>query len=183
MKIKNLLKRPLSCTLVLLLFSLSALAQNAIKGTIRSTRQEQLAGATITLKGTNKSVVTDTTGNFTIDAPQGSTLVISSVGFQEKEVKIKGNTLAVELETKVNNLNEVIVTGYGSQKKESLTGAISSVTAKDLDRVHGSTTGVTVHFCLSPVSHIVIGICLHISKSCPILETAICINIYYTSCT
>ncbi len=140
MKIKNLLKRSALSTIAVLLFSFGVFAQNSIKGTIRSTTREPLAGATITVKGTNRSVVTDTTGNFTIDAPQGSTLLISSVGFQEKEVKVKGNALAIDMETKANNLNEVIVTGYGSQKKESLTGAISTVTAKDLDRVHGGST-------------------------------------------
>ncbi|MEJ7830589.1 MAG: SusC/RagA family TonB-linked outer membrane protein, partial [Segetibacter sp.] len=140
MKIKTLLKGFALSAICVLLFSLSVFAQNAIKGTIRSTTREPLAGATITVKGTNRSVVTDTTGNFTIDAPQGSTLLISSVGFQEKEVKVKGNALAIDMETKANNLNEVIVTGYGSQKKESLTGAISTVTAKDLDRVHGGST-------------------------------------------
>ncbi|MEJ7828016.1 MAG: carboxypeptidase-like regulatory domain-containing protein, partial [Segetibacter sp.] len=97
MKIKTLLKGFALSSICVLLFSLSVFAQNAVKGTIHSTTREALAGATITVKGTNRSVVTDTTGNFTIDAPQGSTLIISSVGFQEKEVKVKGNALAIDL--------------------------------------------------------------------------------------
>ena len=115
--------------------------QRAVKGTVRSTTREPLAGVTITVKGsTTRAAVTDVSGNFTINAADGTMLVITSVGFQDKEISVNSSLLNIDLEAKNNSLTEIVVTGYTAQKKESLTGAIATVTAKDLDRVHGGST-------------------------------------------
>ncbi len=72
---------------------MNAFAQQAVRGTLRSPSGEALASATVTVKGTNRSVTTDSTGQFVIDAPQGSTLLISSVGFQNREVAVTGSDI------------------------------------------------------------------------------------------
>ena len=142
MKIKQrLLASALSILAALLLGITASAQQQPVKGVLRSTSNEPLPGATVTVKGTNRTVVTDDNGSFTIDAPVGSTLVISNVGYQEREFRVGStNDLNLELEAQDNSLNEVVVTGYTAQKKGSLTGSIATVTAKDLDRVHGGST-------------------------------------------
>ena len=122
MKIKNRLFKTAFCVCAALLLGVNVFAQQAVKGTLRSATGEPIAGATITVKGTNRSVVTDVNGNFTIEASQGSILTVSSVGFEEKEVKVNSETVTLEMETKNNALSEVVVTGYTAQKKESPTG-------------------------------------------------------------
>ncbi|MEO5995848.1 MAG: TonB-dependent receptor [Chitinophagaceae bacterium] len=140
MKIKKRKGTILMCTMAALILSMSVFGQSTIKGTLRSPSKEPLPGATITVKGTKKTVVTDVNGNFSLDAPVGSTLLITSVGFEDREVKVTSSNIDAVLDQKNNALSEVVVTGYSAQKKESLTGAISTVTAKDLDRVHGGST-------------------------------------------
>src|ERR1700712_2311236 len=101
MKIKNRLGILVMGILAALLLSVSGFAQQTtpqtIKGTLRSPSKEPLPGATITVKGTKKTVVTDVNGNFSLDAPVGSTLVVTSVGFEDKEIKVTSS-----------NINEVL---------------------------------------------------------------------------
>lgn len=75
-------------TFIALFFSLSVRAQQAINGTLRSSSGEPVSAATITVKGTNKSVISDDNGKFSINAPIGGTLIISSVGFQNREIAV-----------------------------------------------------------------------------------------------
>ena len=82
MKMKNRLFYFGFATLAAMLISINVFAQQAVRGTLRSPSGEALVSANVTVKGTNRSVTTDSTGQFVIDAPEGSTLVISSVGFQ-----------------------------------------------------------------------------------------------------
>lgn len=132
MNLSKLLHRSAFSTIVMLLLNLNLFAQQQeIKGTLRSSLGEQLAGVTVTIKGATRSVITDTNGAFTIYAPTGSTLVFSSVGFQGKEVKVTGRNINEILQVADNTLNEVVVIGYGTQKKGEVTSAISSVSAKD----------------------------------------------------
>lgn len=92
---------------------------------------DPVIGATIKVKGTTGGAVTDVDGNFTLDAPIGSELEISSIGYVKQVIKAKGN-LAVILKDDSQTLNELVVVGYGVQKKENLTGAVSSVNAEQL---------------------------------------------------
>ena len=132
MILPKLLHRSALSIVPLLFFILNTFAQKQeIKGTLRSSSGEMLPGVTVTIKGTNTSVVTDTDGRFSIDAPIGSTLIISSVGYQQKELKVTSTIVDGVLQLANNTLNEVVVIGYGTQKKGEVTSAISSVSAKD----------------------------------------------------
>ncbi|MEJ7740904.1 MAG: TonB-dependent receptor [Chitinophagaceae bacterium] len=137
--LKRLLPLAMS-TLAAVLCCLTLYAQQTVKGTLKSPTGEPLSGATITVKGTTRTVITAENGQFSIDAANGSTLVVSSVGYQDKQIKVTGEEILETLQLTDASLSEVVVTGYGSQKKESLTGAIATVTAKDLGRVHGGST-------------------------------------------
>ena len=117
---------------------------------------EPLTGATVTVKGTKNATITDATGNFHIQVPRaGSVLVVSYTGMTEQEVTVTAatTTLAVQLEPRANSLNEVVVVGYGTQKRATVSGSISSVKAKDLENVpngrieqalQGRVSGVTI---------------------------------------
>lgn len=140
MRILKRLHRSAICIVAALMLSMIAFAQQPIQGTLKTVTGDPLAGATITVKGTRITVITDVNGNFKLNTTTGSTLLITSVGYQDKEVKVTGNNITESLVLKNTALDEVVVTGYGAQKKETLTGAIATVTSKDLDRVHGGST-------------------------------------------
>src|SRR4051812_30727175 len=118
----------------LLLFSFSAFAQQSIKGKVSDDKGNLLSGATIQVKGTNQATQTNQQGNFTISVPSASSVLqISFVGFEQKEVVvINQNNINITLNPTSANAGEVVVIGYGTQRKSDLTGAISSVSAKDL---------------------------------------------------
>lgn len=140
MKILKRLPALAICILAGLLCCLQLSAQQVIRGTLKSPTGEPLSGATINVKGTKTSVVTDDNGQFSIPATTGSTLILSTVGYQDRQIRVSGGEITEVLQLTENSLSEVVVTGYGSQKKESLTGAVATVTAKDLGRVHGGST-------------------------------------------
>ncbi|MBD0375676.1 MAG: carboxypeptidase-like regulatory domain-containing protein, partial [Flavisolibacter sp.] len=116
----------------LLLFGFAAWAQQTIHGRVLDDKGNPLTGATITVKGTNNTTQTDGQGNFTISAPSASSrLVVSFVGYESKEVATSsGGNTNVTLTQASGNMGEVVVIGYGTQRKSDLTGAISSVSAK-----------------------------------------------------
>ncbi|HEU4788571.1 MAG TPA: TonB-dependent receptor, partial [Flavobacterium sp.] len=113
-----------------------------------------IPGATIVLNGTTTSVATDFDGKFQIKAPKDGSLTISFIGYKTVQEPISGRTqLQVKMYSASQDLNEVVVVGYGSQKKSVVTGAISSVRAKDLEKVpngrieqvlQGRVSGVTI---------------------------------------
>ena len=121
----------------LLQFGFSAFAQVSIHGKISDEKGSPLSSATIQVKGTNNTTQTDQQGNFTISTPSASSvLVVSFVGYQSKEVTVgKRNNININLAVSANsNLGEVVVVGYGTQRKSDLTGAVSSISAKDLSK-------------------------------------------------
>src|SRR5258705_2432201 len=105
-----------------------------VTGKIINDKNEPLVGATVTVKGTRNSVVTNQTGSFTIEAEKGNVLVISSVGYREMEVKVgdQGTALNVALELINRSLDEVVVIGYGTTKRRDLTGSIVSIKSKEI---------------------------------------------------
>ena len=105
-----------------------------LSGIVRDENGEPIIGASVLVKGTKVGTVTNAEGEFSLDAPASGMLVISYMGFATREVPIKNNSnLKITLnEDEAQNLNEVVVVGYGTQKKASVTGAIASVTTKDL---------------------------------------------------
>ena len=105
-------------------------AQN-IKGVVLG-ESEPLPGATVLVKGTNNGTTTDFDGNFSIQANQDDILVISFVGFLTQEVEI-GNQSNLTISLLQDLLEEVVVTGYGTQKKEEITSAIVSISSEDFN--------------------------------------------------
>lgn len=127
-----------------LLFSSSLFAQEQfqVSGTVVDSVGETLIGVGVKIKGAKVETSTNNKGEFTLAVPDANgTLVLSYIGFKTKEVAISGQSnLSITLEASNANLDEVVVVGYGTRKKETLTGAISTVTAKDIGRVHGGST-------------------------------------------
>jgi TonB-linked SusC/RagA family outer membrane protein len=117
-----------------LLFSVSSIAQKKISGIVEDAQNVPLSGATVAVKNTSLSTITKVDGKFELNVPSSNNiLVVSFVGYQTQEVELAGsNQITVNLQPATTGLNEVVVVGYGTQKKKDLTGAISSVKAKDL---------------------------------------------------
>ena len=131
-----------------------ALMAKPISGKVVSaTDGEALIGATVQVQGTQTGTVTDFDGNFTLNAEEGQTLVISYVGYLTKKVKITGSQLNIELEEDRKSLDEVVVIGYGVQKKKLVTGATVQVKGEDIAKLNttnplqalqGQTPGMTI---------------------------------------
>ena len=111
-----------------------------VSGQVVDQSGETLIGATVRLKGAQTGVVTDFDGNFELDAPANGTLVVSYVGYKDREIAIRGraNLNTIELESDALMLDQVVVVGYGVQKKADLTGSVSIVNADELKRVSHS---------------------------------------------
>ncbi|MBD1431952.1 SusC/RagA family TonB-linked outer membrane protein [Sphingobacterium sp. DN00404] len=107
--------------------------QNVIKGRVTGA-DGAIAGATVSVVEGATSVFTDDNGNFSINAPIGATLRFSYVGYQPRDIVVSSNTINVVLQVEDNPLEEVVVVGYGQQKKAHLTGAVSSV---DVEKAMG----------------------------------------------
>src|SRR5574344_972663 len=111
-------------------------SQHKVTGRV-SDYQGPIIGATIKEKGTNNGTVTDLDGNYTLNVQPGATLVISYIGYKTQEVKVKGlNSIPVTLEGDQTNLNDVVVIGYGVQKKKLLTGATVQVDGGDIAKLN-----------------------------------------------
>lgn len=127
----------LKCACFVLVFlSCSALtfAQTAITGRVTGDNNDGLPGVTVLLKGTSNGTTTDASGNFSLNTPNGTgTLVVSFIGYETKEVPINNqSTINVALATDTKALDEVVVIGYGTQRKSDLTGAVATVKAEQL---------------------------------------------------
>ncbi len=123
-------------------------------GKITDATGESLIGASVALKNGKGLTVTDANGNFTVTVPENATLVVSYIGYQTQEVEVAGRTqINIVLKEQAGNLNEVVVTGYGTQHKKDLTGAVSVISAKDIGGIavgdaaqilQGKAAGVSV---------------------------------------
>ena len=130
-----------------------AYAQNTtVKGVVRDA-MGPTAGATVVQKGTNNGTITDLDGNFTINVPSNAVLVISFVGLDTQEIPVAGKKFIEVTLSGNEELEEVIVVGYGTQKKSDITGSVASVDKARLSKlpvtnvlqaVQGATAGVTI---------------------------------------
>ncbi len=136
-------------------FSLSAVAQQLnISGTVLDNNKEPVPGASVLVKGSTIGVITDASGNYSIQAPANGTLVISSPGMEQVEEAVGGRArIEVQMASAENELDEVVVVGYGAQKKAHLTGAVASVAPAEISdlastnmasMLQGMVTGVSV---------------------------------------
>ena len=99
--------------------------------------QGPLIGATVMEKGTNNGTVTDFNGNFTLSVKSGATLVISYVGYESQEVKA-GENLHITLQEDGHIVNEVVVIGYGTQRREAVTGSVANIGGEKLNQIAAS---------------------------------------------
>lgn len=147
--------RTLAWCWLLLLLAGSALAQTQYSGTVTDQNSgNPLPGVTVAIRGTNRGTATDQKGVFHLSAKKGETLVFSFVGYAPKELLLSdAANLSVSMTEKVGSLDEVIVTGYATQKKKDLTGAVSVVNVEQINRqptaqvsnqLQGQVSGITV---------------------------------------
>lgn len=120
-------------------FASSKALRQQVKGKVLDEKGEPIIGATVTEEGTSNGTITDYDGMFTLEASKDGILTISYIGYKSQQVSIAGKDMvAATLKEDMEQLDEVVVVGYGSQKKVNLTGAVSTVNAKMLENRTGS---------------------------------------------
>jgi TonB-linked SusC/RagA family outer membrane protein len=140
---------------LVLLFTSASFAQQLVKGRVSTGDGEALVGLNVTIKGTTKGTTTNADGNYQIEAGSSATLVFSYIGFITKEVAV-GNqqTVNVTMDVSDKNLSEVVVVGYGSQIKKEVTGAVQTISSKDIkdipvsqvtQKLQGQLAGVQIN--------------------------------------
>lgn len=132
----------------------SGMDRELIKGTVKDETGSPLPGAAVLVKGTNTGTITDLEGNFSVDVNSDAILVISYLGYTPKEVSVAGQSfLTIQLEAESSQLNEIVVVGYGTQKRSDVTGAIGSVKRESfnkgvitnpVDLLQGKVAGVNI---------------------------------------
>lgn len=133
----------ISTVLICMFFADTALAQGVkVTGTVSDTTNTALIGVAVRVRGTQTGAATDVNGKFSLTAPDANAvLVFSYIGFTTQEVPLNGQTnLSIRLKGNRSSLQEVVVTGFTSQRRESITGSIASTTSKDIERVHAGST-------------------------------------------
>ncbi len=154
MKSLKSLQKPLVLLFLLCLLPLGALAQSTVKGTVNDEAGEPVIGASVKVVGTNAGTVTDLNGNFSVTAPSNGQLEFSYVGYKTQKVQIGGKSnISVVLVEDAQSLDDVVVIGYGVQKKKLVTGATVQVkgeeiaklnTTNALEAMQSSTPGVQI---------------------------------------
>ena len=111
-----------------------------VKGQVVDETGEPLVGATVKVKDSNAGTITDFDGNFQLDVKSNATLVISYLGYKNREIAVRGRAVLdpIKLESDNNVLEQVVVVGYGTQKKADLTGSVSIVNAEEMKKVSNS---------------------------------------------
>lgn len=132
----------------------SGMDRELIKGAVKDETGSPLPGAAVLVKGTNTGTITDLEGNFSVDVNSDAILVISYLGYTPKEVSVAGQSfLTIQLEPESSQLNEIVVVGYGTQKRSDVTGAIGSVKRESfnkgvitnpVDLLQGKVAGVNI---------------------------------------
>jgi iron complex outermembrane receptor protein len=116
-------------------FSDVVFAQQSISGTVTDETGAPLPGATVLVKGTNNGTTTDFDGNFVIEADANAVLQVSYLGYSQKEISVNGqSSITVQLDPDATQLEDVVVVGYGTQRRSDITGAISSVKSEDFNQ-------------------------------------------------
>ncbi len=144
------------CVVLLFVFtSFGVFAQKTVTGKVTSTKDNlPLVSATVTVKGSTVATLTDANGNFKLTLPAGkTTLVVSSIGYANAEVDASSGTVNVSLTESTSSLDEIVVTGYTTQKKKDITGSVATVNVNDAKKIpatsseqllQGQASGVTV---------------------------------------
>ena len=132
--------------ILLCLLPFTLWAQNKVGGVVLDANQEPLIGVNIVEKGTTNGTVTDIDGNFNLNLSSANPVLrVSYVGYVAQDVAVKGqSTIQIVLQENNEMLEEIVVIGYGIQKKSDLTGAISQVSSKDLARQPSPSLGAAL---------------------------------------
>ena len=139
------IEKPLALLSFLCLFPAGMSAQSIVKGVVTDLSGEPVIGATVKAAGSKLGVVTDLDGKFSIDAAPDATLTITYVGMETKTVKAEaGKTLSITLKDDSKVLNDVVVIGYGVQKKSDLTGAVASIKSDDIKGLSATDAGAAL---------------------------------------
>lgn len=139
------MKKTIYCLLTLLLVSVASIAQNTkVTGQVID-NMGPVIGATVSVEGTKTNAITDLDGNFSINVgdAQKAVLVVKYIGMKDVREALNGRTSGINIEMKedLGNLDEVVVIGYGTQKRVNLTGAVASVQGKVLEKVPVASVG------------------------------------------
>ena len=119
---------------VALVISLGAFAQDVVSGKVTDAADgSAIPGVSVTVKGTTKGAQTDVNGTYKVNAASGSTLVFTFVGYTSKEVKATGSVVNVALSADNKSLEEVVVVGYGTQKRKEISGTVTSLGAREFN--------------------------------------------------
>lgn len=131
----------------------TALAQSQVSGTVTDENGEPVVGASIRVAGTNTGTITDVDGKFSISAPLDSRLEVSYIGMQNKTVRASSK-MSITLQADNNALDEIVVVAYGTAKRQSVTGSVTAIDAKDIEKhvvtnavsaLEGSAPGIQVN--------------------------------------
>lgn len=116
---------------------------SSIEGKVVDVNGEPIIGASVIVKGTSNGTITDVDGRFSLENVSGKALVISFVGYETQEILLKGKTsLNIILQEDTKSLEEVVVVGFGTQKKVNLSGSVSTVSGKDIARRPVANTAI-----------------------------------------
>src|ERR1700742_2447559 len=136
MTIQRLLAKMVSLALICVFFTQPVFSQNkTVSGKVTDDKGNPLTGVSVTVKGSRVGTSTDAGGSFTLSVrTTAKTLLLSSVGFADKEVDITTETsISVSMVPSSTTLGDLVVTGYGTARKKDLTGAVDVVSAKDFN--------------------------------------------------
>ena len=129
----DLMYKMLENNLIVVLSASQRVQDLQITGKVTGENGEALAGVSITVIGTTRGTATDNSGDFTITVPQNGTLRISYIGYQNQEIKIGGQSVInIQLKPSINTMDQVVVVGYGTQRKIDVTGATATVKGSEL---------------------------------------------------
>ncbi|HYC29785.1 MAG TPA: TonB-dependent receptor plug domain-containing protein, partial [Chitinophagaceae bacterium] len=133
-QLSGALKRSAFLFFALTLAMLPAMAQNiTVKGRVTNEKNQPVVGASIVVKGTATGTATDNDGQYQISAPANGTLVISSVGYPDKEIAVANQaTHDISITANSSDLEQVVVVGYGTQRREAVTGSVASIGGEKL---------------------------------------------------